>query len=266
MSEWPEFSSEASAIWEGNAVFWDETMGADGNDFHRLLVRPATEQLLEVQPGQVILDIGCGNGNFSRRLVALGARVVAIDASQTMLERAKAHSDEPDRINYQRLDVTDGTQLAALGQGRFDAAVANMVLMDIPTIEPLLKAISRLLKPGGRLVFSVLHPCFMPNGMTRFVEEEDRDGQIIKRHGVKISHYLTPNTAKGLAVKGQPQAQYYFHRPLNALFGPCFAAGFAIDGLAEPAFNGEISSERDLSWANFKEIPPFLVVRLRLSR
>ena len=80
-------------IWDAKAAFWDERMG-DGNQFQRELIGPAVDRLLAVQPGEHILDVGCGNGVSSRRLARLGARVVAIDFSARFLERARSRETE----------------------------------------------------------------------------------------------------------------------------------------------------------------------------
>ena len=91
-SDWPELAEEAQSRWNQNAAFWDDYMGDENNTFHNLLVRPAMESLLTVKPGDRVLDIGCGNGNYARRLAELGARVTAIDTSEEMIERARARS------------------------------------------------------------------------------------------------------------------------------------------------------------------------------
>ncbi|MEA2511894.1 MAG: hypothetical protein QOJ59_1381, partial [Thermomicrobiales bacterium] len=52
---------------------------------------------------------------------------------------------------------------------------------------------------------------------------------------------------------------------LAELFGACFAAGFVLDGLEEPAFEpGTADAGRPFSWVNFPEIPPVLAARLRV--
>src|SRR5437588_3046728 len=83
-------NQETQEVWNQNAVFWDKAMG-DGNQFQRVLVGPASERLLQVQPGEEVLEIACGNGVFARRLAELGARVVASDFSEKMLEQARKH-------------------------------------------------------------------------------------------------------------------------------------------------------------------------------
>lgn len=262
---WFELSQEGKAIWNQNAPFWDDYMG-EGNPFQRVLIGPATERLLRLQPDEQLLDIACGNGNFARYLAGRGAWVTAFDFSETFIERARLRSkDQAGRIDYHVLDATDRQQLLALGKQRFDAAVSTMALMDMAVIEPLLESLAELLKPGGRFVFSVMHPCFNSYGVSKVVEEEDREGELLNQYSLKVTGYLTPNVNKGLGVIGQPLPQYYFHRPLHLLLGLCFRAGFVMDGIEEPAFKGEVQPNRPFSWANFTEIPPVLVVRLRLA-
>jgi hypothetical protein len=154
--------------------------------------------------------------------------------------------------------------MAALGERRFDAAVSTMAMMDMATIEPLARALTRLLKPGGRFVFSITYPFFNNGKVTKVVEEEDRDGDIVNTYAVKVAHYMTPFTTKGQGVIGQPAAQYYFHRPLSEYLTTFFNVGFVMDGIAERAFTAEATPSRPFSWANFRETPPVLVVRVRL--
>jgi 2-polyprenyl-3-methyl-5-hydroxy-6-metoxy-1,4-benzoquinol methylase len=257
---------ETQAIWDQKAEHWDARMG-EGNAFQLRLVGPAAERLLAIQPGETVADIGCGNGVFARRLAQLGAFVIASDFSPRFIERARARvTEHADRIEYHVVDATDTVQLLALGEGRFDAAVCNMALMDMTTIEPLLRTLPRLLRPDGRFVFAVPHPCFNSNDARMVLEEEDREGTLIERYAVRMSNYLHLPPGKGAGMPGEPMPHFYFHRPLHELFGACFAAGFVMDGLEEPSFGPETSSARALSWANYRDIPPVLVARFRPRR
>jgi len=260
-------NEETKDAWNYNAAFWDERMG-EGNDFVEALIWPATERLLALRSGERVLDIACGNGLSSRRLAALGAEVVAFDFAAEMiayaLERTTEHTE---RIEYLVLDATDEAALLALGEGQFDAALCNMALFDMAEIESLMRALARLLRPGGRFVFSVLHPCFNSPHMALVAEQEDRGGDIVTIYSVKVFSYITPTVTHAAAMRNQPKPQLIFHRPLEVLLGMGFEAGFVLDGLEERAFPPDHPSTRDyLSWgANFSDIPPVLVARMRLS-
>jgi SAM-dependent methyltransferase len=262
--EWRDLSSQAHNLWNEIAPFWDDQMG-EGNQFQRQLIGPATERLLEVQPGQMVLDIACGNGNFTRRLAALGASVVAFDFSETFIQRARARTHlHTERIEYRVLDATGRDEILALGPGRFNAAVCSMAFMDMAAIEPLLGVLPALLAPGARFVFSVTHPCFNSVGSSKVAEEEDRAGELVNRFGIKVTGYITPVAQRGIGIPGQPTPQIYFHRPLSVLLNACFDAGFVLDRLEEPVFREEAQQGRPFAWPNFREIPPVLVGRLRI--
>jgi len=62
-------NEETRTAWEGNAAYWDERMG-EGNDFVNVLIWPAVQRLLELQPNWRVLDAACGNGLYARRLAA----------------------------------------------------------------------------------------------------------------------------------------------------------------------------------------------------
>lgn len=258
--------AETRRIWEGNAAFWDARFG-EGNSFHKVLVEPSVDRLLAVRPGEQILEIGCGNGAYARHLAAAGAHVMATDLSESFLQLARERTIEnADRIDYRPLDATDPAALAELESGRFDAAVATMVLMDMPEIEPLLSALGRLLKPSGRFVFSVMHPCFNTTGSAMVVEEDwGQDGTEALRYAIKVTRYLRLQPTKGTGIAGQPEPHFYFHRPLHTLLGIAFKSGFVVDGLEEPAFPFDEAHSRagSVAWQNYTEIPPVLAVRLR---
>ena len=258
-------NEETRQAWNENAAFWDARMG-EGNDFVEVLSWPATKRLLELQAGERVLDIACGNGLTSRRLATMGAEVVAFDFAEELITRARRRTKDSDRIIYHVLDATDEAALLALGEGRFDAAICHMALFDMAEIDPLMRALSLLLRPGGRFVFSVIHPCFNSPHMAHVAEMEDREGDIVTTYSVKVFRYMTPTASRGAAIAGQPKPQLYFHRPLQALLGAGLEVGFVLDGLEERSFPPEHASGRNpLSWGgNFSEIPPVLVARLRL--
>ena len=274
-----EFSRQA---WDANAEHWDARMGDEGNDFFNLLCWPAIAHFLDasgqanaVPPlsaerlkDQHILDIACGNGLTSRRLAGLGAQVTAFDFSENLIERARVRSAPLlSRISYQVMDATDDAQLLKNLQSAapFDAALSNMALFDMPEIEPLFKALRRLLKPNGIFVFSLMHPAFNNPSAALMAEEWD-DGEIHTRYAVKVSRYINQFLSEGLALRNQPKPQLYFHRPIKNYMNVAFQNGFVLDGFDEHAFPPDHPQAAPLGWGGkFSEIPPVLLMRFRLK-
>lgn len=259
-------NQDARSAWEENANYWDDYMG-EGNDFVEVLCWPAILRFLEVKPGAKVLDIACGNGLTSRRLADLGYQVIGFDFSKNMIENAvKRSADYGDRIKYHVLDASNETSLLALGEQKFDAAICNMALFDIAQIEPLFKALSHLLVQDSFFIFSLMHPCFN-NPYTKLTAEmDDRSGNVVTEYSVRVFKYLTQGIEYGVALREQPEKQLYFHRPLQVLFNAGFKTGFVIDGLEERAFPPDHpTGSSNLTWGpNFSDIPPVMVVRMRL--
>ena len=267
MIDFAALERETVDIWDRNADFWNERMG-EGNAFHKLLIEPTQLRLLSLESGDRVLDIACGNGQFARKMASLGADVVAVDAAPRMIENARgrtpADSEFTGHLRYDVIDATDEPAMLKLGIGKFDATVCTMALMDIASIEPVAAAVKRLLKPSGRFVFSVMHPCFnSTEGFTQIMEREEKHGELTERVSVRVSRYIEPHTHKGLAMVGQPVPQNYFHRPLSALLGVFFKVGFIIDALEEPVFPRNVPGDDKFGWLMYKDIPPVLSVRLR---
>jgi 2-polyprenyl-3-methyl-5-hydroxy-6-metoxy-1,4-benzoquinol methylase len=258
-----ELIKESRDIWDTNAEAWDNRIGGGGG-WQSTVIAPMVEQMLDIRPGERVLDIACGNGIFSRRLAELGAHVVASDFSPKLIEFARLRTTEHvDKIEYHVADATNKDQLLALAgsDGRqFDAAVCNNALMDMPAIEPLFSAVAQLLKPGGRFVFSVMHPCF--NGQAISMHAELPDYAAEPTYSIKISRYLSAEVTKGLAIFDQPIQQYYWHRPLHLLFNSAFANGLAMDRLEEPAITSATPATSPFAWANY-DMPSLLFARLR---
>jgi 2-polyprenyl-3-methyl-5-hydroxy-6-metoxy-1,4-benzoquinol methylase len=257
-------NEQTRLVWNRNARFWNDYMG-EGNDFVRDLIWPPTERLLQLQAKEHVLDIACGNGLYARRLAAKGARVLAFDFSEKLVALARKGSLESGSlIDYQVLDATNEEALLSLGIHKFDAAVCNMALFDMADIDPLMRALVKLLKLDGRFVFSVLHPCFNNPKVVHTAEMVDDGGNIKTTYGMKVTGYMTTTISKALAIEGQPEAQLVFHRPLQELFAAGFRAGFVMDALEERAFPTDHESGRNpLSWSGkYSEIPPVLVARM----
>ena len=91
-------TEESKKIWEKNAQFWDDAMGDESNEFHREVVRPKVTELLSPDPSDYILDIACGNGNYSSYLAQRGA---AVRTRSTTRARLLSESSVPLSASFQ---------------------------------------------------------------------------------------------------------------------------------------------------------------------
>nr|BBH94217.1 methyltransferase type 11 [Thermogemmatispora argillosa] len=104
-------------------------------------------ELLAPRPGELILDVGCGTGHLTAAIARSGARVVGLDLSPAMIETARRH--------YPTLEWHIGDIRTFDYPHPFDALFSNAALHWIPEAERVVKALARLLKPGGRLVLEM---------------------------------------------------------------------------------------------------------------
>ncbi len=237
--------------------------GDGGNSFHRTLIEPTQLRLLATKAGDRVLDIACGNGQFARRLAALGAYVTAIDFAEKFIDIARSRGGQ--NIDYQVADVTCDADLARLAGLSFDAVVCTMALMDMADIDGLARHLPSLLKAGGVFVFSILHPCFNSGETVLVHEQDDLGGEVKNRYGVSVRDYLVERTRLGVGMVGQPKPQYYFHRPVSAILTRFFAAGFVLDAYEEPSFADGVAGGSIFDNV-YQRIPPALVCRLRVLR
>jgi SAM-dependent methyltransferase len=106
----------------------------------------AALELLAPQPGELILDIGCGDGALTERIVAAGARVIGLDASPAMVEAARLRGVDAFVADAQALGLED--QAARFGQ--FDAAFSNAALHWMLDPDAVASGVYQMLKSGGR--------------------------------------------------------------------------------------------------------------------
>ncbi len=106
--------------------------------------RKRAVRLLRIAPPDVVLDLACGTGDFSRMAAANGARVVGLDFSRQMLLAGA----QP-RSSVEQVVQGDALRLP-FADGSFDVALCGFALRNFAAIPPVLAEVARVLKPGGR--------------------------------------------------------------------------------------------------------------------
>ena len=145
-------------LYDRSAPDWKRTAPMLLSDF---TARPFLLSWCEPIHGQRILDLGCGEGYFSRQLKQRGAAYVeGIDIAKGMIANAITSEEaEPLGVHYR---VSDAVELPGMHDKPFDLVVAVFLFnyVDQETMVTIMKAVFRILRHGGRFVFSVPHPLF----------------------------------------------------------------------------------------------------------
>ena len=152
--------TDAKESWEQNFEFWIGLgeMEMTGDPNRTLIIDPAMWSLLGDVRGLSVLDAGCGNGYFTRKLATKGAKAVGIDYSKNFIEYCKKVEDE---MNL-GCEFYEGsiTEMIDFESESFDVVVSNIVMVDVLDYQGAFKEIERVLKDDGRFIWSNLHPVF----------------------------------------------------------------------------------------------------------
>lgn len=214
--------------WDGVAGWYDKLVGADGSDYHRNVILPATMDLLAVQEGDAVLDLCCGQGVLVRHLLAAGAaRVLGVDASGKLIGAARQRYGGEKKAAFLRADACAPGDWA---DGSFDAAACVMAVHDVPDADGLMRNLSAALKPGGRLVIVMMHPCFRIPKESHWGWDADQKVQYrrLDRYGKSLE--IGIQTRPGL---GTDEGTVFYHRPLADIITAMGKAGLGVTKCTE---------------------------------
>lgn len=134
---------KVAAYFNERAGKWDES-GCSGES----RVQGAVLSLVDLKPGDSVLDLGCGTGvMIPFYLAAQAGKIVAVDVSEKMVERAREKFGNEPSVELRASDAL------SLDEGeRFDAAVIYNAYPHFPDKLALVEKVYRMLKPSGRFV------------------------------------------------------------------------------------------------------------------
>jgi len=214
-----------------------EDFGDEGDFIRQHLLNPTTFSLLGDVTGKTILDAGCGQGYLSRLLARKGAIVMGIEpATQWYTHALQREQTEPLGITYLQEDLS--AWIPTLNT--FDYVIANMVFMDIPDYLSALHNCIAVLKTNGKLIFSLLHPCF---------EEPGSEWQ--KKGYVETRDYFQERVIK-------QTYGYFIHRPLSTYLNSVIQEGCTIQNVIEPQLDGTIAQQHHAE--RYWHVPGYIVI------
>ncbi len=192
---------------------------------HTKTFLPALTRAAGILRNTRVLDIGCGDGRITTALAAQGAAVLGIDSAASWITTCKKTHRHP-RLAFRHLNAT---RVGTLPKASFDVVVMNMVLLNVDTkkeITQIMRGISHVLQPGGRLVFSDLHPrCVraknLPDRYFTFAPgyDETQDGSQFTAHIRLDAHHTISFTdrhwTKKFYLRALRTAGLKFNKTIN---------------------------------------------------
>jgi len=217
----PEPAS-AQEPWDANAGFWLRIIREHRDRYRTELTDPAILDAIGDVAGLDILDAGCGEGYMARELASLGAHQVnGIDMSGEQVKAAEAAM-----VPGTSFSEASADDLPFAAES-FDVVLANHLLNDLPDIAVPIGEFARVLRPGGRFIALMLHPCFYEHNA-----ERTPGSQMLS-----ASEYFTrraveqPFEVDGLT---SPAASTSWVRPLESYAEALAGSGLVIMRLTEP--------------------------------
>jgi SAM-dependent methyltransferase len=171
---------------------WSATYDGPNSAFD--VDEPLVADIVDALPAGVAVDAACGTGRISALLALRGHRVIGVDSSPDMLERARSNvpGGEFREGELQRLPVADGAA---------DLVVCALALAHVADLRPVFAEFARVLRPGGHLVVSDMHPERILRGAIPTLRDADGRPGRLPGHRHLVGDYLRAALAVGLQLR-----------------------------------------------------------------
>lgn len=211
--------------WSPVAKWYGDIVGEGGHYFHEHVILPRLKILLDPQPGESVLDVGCGQGVYARGLTH-DVSYVGLDLSRELIMQAKT-LDKNGKHSYY---VADATQGLPVPDSSFDHAISILALQNMKEGASVIGHIGASLKQSGDLVIVINHPSFRIPRQSSWGKDEAN-----KLEYRRVNRYLSPleipiNAHPGL--KDSPLTWTY-HEPLEYYVKALKDSGMVVTDLEE---------------------------------
>ena len=248
-----KMENDSSTIaWNNLGAEWFEL--AQSGESRNVFIMPYMLKFMGDVKGKKILDLGCGEGGYSRELAKRGAQVVSIDCSEKAIQYA-INMAEKIGITIEHY-VRNSNDLFGIEDDTYDIVLCSMMLMDCEDFEGTIREVVRVLKQEGRLFASVLHPCFDGNHESGI----GRQGVGIDRQ-VVVMNYFEPREWEAPLWGGKTPV-IWRHRTFEDYVKTFIKCGLTIVDINEPRATEE-QAKVSVAMAWLQKIPLYLYWELK---
>jgi len=224
--------------WGKVAGWYSDLLEKEEGTYQKELILPNLVRLMDIKKGELVLDLACGQGFFSRELFKLGAKVTGVDISKELIGLAEKIGKEPsfakaiagkenNKIEYK---VSPADDFGFIKEKSIDKIVIVLAIQNIENVSGVFKECQRVLKPSGKLFLVLNHPAFRIPKQSSWQWDEKTNDQYRR-----IDQYLSESKIDIQMHPGdKPEEKTIsFHRPLQYYFKLLGKNGFAVDRLEE---------------------------------
>jgi SAM-dependent methyltransferase len=247
MTETGDAHADAAQGWEDSARAYIAFQDA-GDTNRTLLLDPVMLGQCGDVRGSRVLDLGCGEGRFSRMLAGRGARVTAIDLTPAMVREAQAR--DAGGAAYVRASA----EALPFAAAAFDLVVSYVTLVDIVDYRAAIAECARVLRPGGQIVAANLGFVTASQGWLR----DDEGRRLYHRVDRYADEWPQVFEWSGMRITN-------WHRPLSAYMSAYLDNGLILQEFLEPVPADDALREHP-RFEDWYRVPEFNVMRWQRGR
>lgn len=219
-------NSKKDTSWNRVSGWYDELLEKDSDSYQAKVIAPNLLRILDLQSGEVVFDLACGQGYFSNIFAKQkGVKVVASDLSRKLVEKA---AEKNKNIDFH---VAPAHKSFFLEDESVDTVVVVLAIQNIENVSQVFAECDRVLKKGGRIVLVLNHPSFRVPQASDWYFADGIQSRLVDKYLTesKISIDMTP----GERDPKKKIKTISFHRPLQYYVKLLSKNGLAITRLEE---------------------------------
>lgn len=251
--------------WGSVADWYNDHLEKENDTFHKKIIYPNIFRILGKLQGKKVLDLACGQGQFSYLLCEKGAHVTGIDIAKELIDLAKSRNDSIKEQRIHRINFLEGSSdnLHMVKDATFDVVVCVLALQNIEKLAKTIDEIKRVLVQGGVFLFVLNHPSFRNLRQTSWGYDQSTNTQFRR-----IDEYMSESRVHVDMTPGRKINKKFtvsFHRPLQFYVKILTKAGFIVSHLEEWISHKESrQGVRQIAEnKSRKEIPLFMCIQAR---
>lgn len=211
-NEIEKFESLAQRWWDPNSEF---------KTLHH--INPTRLNYINNKAGlkdKTVIDVGCGGGILTQSMAEIGAKATGLDPAKALITVAKLHAIETGLKNRIRYVQDSPEEFIKKESNQFDVVTALEILEHVPDYAELVKTITQLTKPGGKVFFSTINR--HPKAYLLAILGAEYIMNILPRGTHEFEKFIKPSELSravrdaGLIVR---EVVGFFYNPLNGKCG-----------------------------------------------